>query len=195
MCSRFSSRAPAAHLASTDGRLRDQPRLHRCNHSTYTSRSAFSAVVCPGGARIVVVSSPPSDPSGGRGDALKARPPRAAPDESGLSGRPGAAYNRPGRLPSDAAPWQVRWRPPPSNTVAELRGPSLAVRRTETPRRNGQRAAPQVHAAYPGGWDDRAGSRHGCSRVVATLETREVKVPGFWAHSLPRRLSPPRGGR
>ena len=124
MSSRFSSRAPAGHLASTAGRLRDQPRLHRCNHSTYTSRSAFSAVVCPGGARIVVVSSPPSDPSGGRGDALKARPPRAAPDESGLSGRPGAAYNRPGRLPSDAAPWQVRWRPPPSGTVAELRGQS-----------------------------------------------------------------------
>ena len=104
--------------------LRDQPRLHRCNHSTYTSRSAFSAVVCPGGARIVVVSSPPSDPSGGRGDALKAKPPRAAPDDSGLSGRPGAAYKRPGRLSNDAAPWGARGQPPPSGTTAELRGPS-----------------------------------------------------------------------
>ena len=36
---------------------------------------------------------------------------------------------------------------------------------------------------------------HGCSRTVAPLETREVKVPGFWVHSPPRRLSPPRGGR
>ena len=65
------------------------------------------------------------------------------------------------------------------------------MRRTETQRCNGQRAAPQVHAAHPGGWGDRASSRHGCSRAVATLETREVKVPGFWAHSLPRRLRPP----
>ena len=125
MSSRFSSRAPASHLASTAGRLRDQPRLHRCNHSTYTSRSAFSAVARLGGARIVVVSSPPSDPCGGRREALEAQPPRAAPDECGLSRRAGAAHNRPGCLPSDAAPWGVRWPPRASSPEAELRGPSV----------------------------------------------------------------------
>ena len=153
MSSRFSSRAPASHLASTAGTLRDQPRLHRCNHSAYTSRSAFSAVTRLGGARIVVVSSPPSDPCGGRREALEAQPPRAAPDECGLSRRAGAAHNRPGHPPSDAAPWGVRGLPRASSPEAGLRGSSWAVRRTVTPRRNGQRAAPQVHAAHPGGWD------------------------------------------
>ena len=178
MSSRFSSRAPASHLASTAGRLRDQPRLHRCNHSTYTSRSAFSAVARLGGARKVVVSSPPSDPCGGRREALKAQPPRAAPDECGLSRRAGAAHNRPGHLSSDAAPWGVRGPPRASSPEAELRGPSWAVRRTDTPRRNGRRAAPQVHAAHRGGWDDPTSSRRDCSRAVVTGETRRGMVPG-----------------
>ena len=178
MCSRFSSRAPASHLATTAGRLRDQPRLHRCNHSAYTSRSAFSAVACLGGARKVVVSSPPSDPCGGRREALKAQPPRAAPDECGLSRQPGAAHNRPRHPSSDAAPWGVRGLPRASSPRAGLRGSSWAVRRTETPRRNGQRAAPQVHAVRPGGWDDLTSSRRDCSRAVVTEERRRGKVPG-----------------
>ena len=126
MSSRFSSRAPASHLASTAGRLRDQPRLHRCNHSAYTSRSAFSAVTRLGGARIVVVSSPPSDPCGGRREALEAQPPRAAPDECGLSRRAGAAHNRPRHPSSDAAPWGVRGLPRASSPRAGLRGSSWA---------------------------------------------------------------------
>ena len=178
MSSRFSSRAPASHLASTAGRLRDQPRLHRCNQSAYTSRSAFSAVTRLGGARIVVVSSPPSDPCGGRREALKAQPPRAAPDECGLSRQPGAAHSRPGHLPSDAAPWGVRGPSLASSPEAELRGPSWAVRRTDTPRRNGRRAASQMHVAHPGGCDDPTSSRRDCSRAVVTGETRGGIVPG-----------------
>ena len=72
----FSARAPAIHFASTVGKPRDQPRLHRCNPRTSTTRSAFAAVSGHGGARIVAVSSSPSDPSDGRGDAPKANPPR-----------------------------------------------------------------------------------------------------------------------
>ena len=178
MSSRFSSRAPASHLATTSGRLRDHQRLHRCNHSAYTSRSAFSAVTRLGGARIVVVSAPPSDPCGGRREALEAQPPRAAPDECGLSRRAGAAHSRPGQPPSDAAQWGVRVPPRASSPEAELRGPSWAVHRKDTPRRNGRRAAPQVHAAHPGGWDDRASSRRDCSRAVVTGETRGGIVPG-----------------
>ena len=119
-CCRCSSRETACHLASTSGRLRDQPRLHRCNHSTYTSRRAFRAVVCPGGARIVVVSSPPSDPSGGHGDALKGQCARAAPGDYGSSGQPRAAHSRPGSILGDPAPLQVRGRPQSSGSAAEL---------------------------------------------------------------------------
>ena len=82
----FYARAPASHFASTVGKSRDQPRLRRCNPSTSTIRSAFGAVDGHGGARIVAVSSPPSDPSDGRGDAPKANSPRAAADEYGLNG-------------------------------------------------------------------------------------------------------------
>ena len=89
---------PAIHFASTVGKPRDQPRFHRCNPSTSTTRSAFAAVSGHGGARIVAVSSPPSDPSDGRGDAPKANPPRAAADEYGLNGSRGAAHIQPGRL-------------------------------------------------------------------------------------------------
>ena len=177
MSSRFLSRAPASHLASTAGRLRDQPRLHRYNHSAYTSRSAFSAAERLGRARIVVVSSPPSDPCGGRREALEAQPPRAAPDECGLSRRAGAAHSRPGQPQSDAAQWGVRVPPRASSPEAGLRGSSCAVRRTETPRRNGQRAAPQVHAAQPGGWADCTSSWCDCGRAVVTGETRGGMVP------------------
>ncbi len=178
MCSRFSSRAPASHLATTAGRLRDEQRLHRCNHSTYTSRTAFSAVARLGGARKVVVSSPPSDPCGGRREALEAQPPRAAPDDCGLSRQPGAAHSRPRHQLSDAAPWGVRGLQRASSPEAGLRGSSWAVRRTETPRRNGQRAASQVHAARPGGWYDRTSSRRDCSSAVVTGETRGGNVLG-----------------
>eukprot|EP00964_Phaeocystis_antarctica_P118662 scaffold82425_cov42-Phaeocystis_antarctica.AAC.2 len=82
----FYARAPAGHFASTVGKPRDQPRLRRCNPSTITTRSAFGAVDGHGGARIVAVSSSPSDPSDGRGDAPKANSPRAAADEYGLNG-------------------------------------------------------------------------------------------------------------
>ena len=192
MSSRFSSRAPASHLASTAGTLRDQPRHHRCNHSEYTSRSAFSAVTRLGGARIVVVSAPPSDPCGGRREALKAQPPRAAPDECGLSRRAGAAHSHPGQLPSDAAQWGVRVPPRGSSPEAGLRGSSWAVRRTETPRRNGQRAASQVHAAHPGGCDDCTSSRRDCSIAVVTGETRGGNVLGSLSRSLLGAQAPPR---
>eukprot|EP00964_Phaeocystis_antarctica_P155597 scaffold124837_cov21-Phaeocystis_antarctica.AAC.1 len=68
----FYARAPASHFASTVGKSRDLPRLRRCNPSTSTIPSAFGAVDSHGGARTVAVSSSPSDPSDGRGDAPKA---------------------------------------------------------------------------------------------------------------------------
>ena len=107
----FYARAPAGHFASTVGKPRDQRRLRRCNPSTSTIRSAFGAVDGHGGARIVAASSPPSDPSDGRGDAPKANPPRAAVDEYGLNGYRGAAHIQPGRLGNDDAPWRARGRP------------------------------------------------------------------------------------
>ena len=44
MSSRFSSRGRAGHMASTSGKLRDQPRLHRCSHCPYTTLSTFNAL-------------------------------------------------------------------------------------------------------------------------------------------------------